>query len=89
MVTTHLTFSKNSHVQVFVDIYSTTLSLKPLVGDYVKGEDLKDKEFEALPIEVLLEFHNTTSIDVIIDALLKIKNNIENINIINGFALAC
>jgi len=89
MVTTHITFSKDKHVQVFVDGYSTTLSLKPLVGDYVKGEYLKDKEFEVLPIEVLLQFTNTKSIDVVIGALNKVKKNIEYIEFCKQIPLAC
>lgn len=90
MVTVKLKFSKTEQVQVFVDKLSTTLSLKPIKeAKYEIGEDLKDKEVETLPIEVLIQFINTKSIDVVIGALNKIKENIEYIEFCKQIPLAC
>lgn len=90
MVTVELKFSKTKQVQVFVDKLSTTLSLKPIKeAKYDIGEDLKDKEIETLPIEVQLQFTNTKSVDVVIEALNQIKKNIEYIEFCRQIPLAC
>jgi hypothetical protein len=83
--TTTVVFGTHKKASISVGPQGMNLVLQQIVSDKKIGDSLLDEDIKELP-KVVLELQTIESIDVLIRALEKVK---ENHYKIYGFALAC
>jgi len=86
--TTTVKFADSIKARILIGTKRNILTLQEIKGEFEVGESGEHLDAHELP-KIIMEFNNTKSIDALIFQLKRIKNNIEDMQLMNGFASAC